>query len=190
MIATCSLNNKRRKHIKVLSSFFIFLLLLLLSFLLGYNKGYDKGLSVGLTKVLKEQSSYSNPTVETSISRQWKETKDQPDLILDHHYTATIDGTKVTIPVTGSNIKGTLESPSNVTTKVHQEIDVSPLLKDYEHTRVWEVGTGLGRNHKDWYIPIEVQRNLSSTRALSFQVNVDPEGGKVSGYQIGYKIKF
>lgn len=171
----------------------IILILVLLSTILvgcylSYHKGYTKGLS--------ERSSCNSPSIEnpllsTDVGVKWKDKETDSDLILNNHYKATIDGQEVVIPVKPKKIKTPLESqsPSNVTTTVDQTLDLTPLYKDYEKKRKWEIGTGVGGVSGEWYIPVQVQRNFNKDKALEVQLNVSPEKKSVSGAQVTYKVR-
>ena len=123
----------------------IVLILILLSTIivgcyLSYHKGYTKGLSESRSC---NSPSIDNPLLSTDIGIKWKDKATDNDLVLNNHYKATIDGQEVIIPVAPKKIKTPLESssPSNVTTTVDQTLDLTPLYKDYEKKRKWEIGT-------------------------------------------------
>ena len=50
------------------------------------------------------------------------------------------------------------------------------------------MGTGIGRESNEWYVPIEVQSNFGYNKGVSFQLNV--KDNKVDGFQTSYKIGF
>ena len=171
----------------------IVLILILLSTIivgcyLSYHKGYTKGLSESRSC---NSPSIDNPLLSTDIGIKWKDKATDNDLGLNNHYKATIDGQEVIIPVAPKKIKTPLESssPSNVTTTVDQTLDLTPLYKDYEKKRKWEIGTGVGGVSGEWYIPIQIQRNFNKDKALEVQLNVSPEKKGVSGAQVTYKVR-
>lgn len=185
--------NKRNKLI----------VLILMIFFIGtttmiYQYGYDKGFKEGTTKTTTTTDSSTSPSMTTEITATSKTNTSDPDLILNNHYHAVINGTDVQIPVKDRNIKEQLKdtssSPSipssstSTTARVDQTLDLTPVFKDYEKKHKWEVGTGIGRVSNEWYVPIEVQRNFGYNKGVSFQLNV--KDNKVDGFQASYKIRF
>ena len=159
---------------------------------------YDKGYKEGTTKTTTTTDSYTSPCLTTEITAASKTNTSDPDLILNNHYHAVINGNDIQIPVKDKYIKETLKdtppSPSSSTTstpttaRVDQTLDLTPIFKDYEKKHKWEVGTGIGRVSNEWYVPIEVQRNFGYNKGVSFQLNV--KDNKVDGFQASYKIRF
>lgn len=179
----------------------ILIVLILMIFFIGtttmiYHYGYDKGYKEGTTKTTTTTDSYISPSLTTEITAASKTNTSDPDLILNNHYHAVINGNDIQIPVKDKYIKETLKdtpsSPSSSTTsttaRVDQTLDLTPIFKDYEKKRKWEVGTGIGRVSNEWYVPIEVQRNFGYNKGVSFQLNV--KDNKVDGFQASYKIRF
>ena len=161
-----------------------------------YHYGYDKGYAEGTTKTTITTDSFTSPSMTTKITATSKTNTSDPDLILNNHYHAVINGTDIQIPVKDKNIKERLKdtpvspsTPSSSTTaRVDQTLDLTPIFKDYEKKHKWEVGTGIGRVSNEWYVPIEVQRNFGYNKGVSFQLNV--KDNKVDGFQASYKIRF
>lgn len=185
----------------------ILIVIILMIFFIGtttmiYHYGYDKGYEEGTTKTTKTTTttdSYTSPSLTTEITAASKTNTSDPDLILNNHYHAVINGNDIQIPVKDKYIKETLKdtpsSPSSSTTpttsttaRVDQTLDLTPLFKDYEKKHKWEVGAGIGRVSNEWYVPIEVQRNFGYNKGVSFQLNV--KDNKVDGFQASYKIRF
>lgn len=180
----------------------ILIVLILMIFFIGtttmiYHYGHDKGYKEGTTKTTTTTDSYTSPSLTTEITAASKTNASDPDLILNNHYHAVINGTDVQIPVKDKNIKETLKdtpsSPStssstSTTARVDQTLDLTPLFKDYEKKHKWEMGIGVGRVSNEWYVPIEVQRNFGYNKGVSFQLNV--KDNKVDGFQTNYKIRF
>ena len=181
----------------------ILIVLILMIFFIGtttmiYHYGYDKGYEEGTTKTTTTTDSSTSPSMTTEITATNKTNTSAPDLILNNHYHAVINGTDVQIPVKDKNIKeqlkGTPPSPSssttstNTTARVDQTLDLTPIFKDYEKKHKWEVGTGIGRVSNEWYVPIEIQRNFGYDKGVSLQLNV--KDNKVDGFQASYKIRF
>lgn len=54
----------------------------------------------------------------------------------------------------------------------------------------WSVGTGVGVNDGDMYIPISAERLYKNNRSLEFQVNVDAGTARPNGGQILHKWYF
>ena len=181
----------------------ILIVLILMIFFIGtttmiYHYGYDKGYKEGTTKTTATTDSYTSPSLTTEITAASKTNTSDPDLILNNHYHAVINGNDIQIPVKDKYIKeplkDTFSSPSssttstNTTARVDQTLDLTPIFKDYEKKHKWEVGTGIGRVSNEWYVPIEVQRNFGYNKGVSFQLNV--KDNKVDGFQASYKIRF
>lgn len=180
----------------------ILIVLILMIFFIGtttmiYHYGYDKGYKEGTTKTTITTDSSTSPSLTTEITATSKTNTSDPDLILNNHYHAVINGTDIQIPVKDRNIKEQLKdtppSPSissttSTTARVDQTLDLTPVFKDYEKKHKWEVGTGIGRVSNEWYVPIEVQRNFGYNKGVSFQLNV--KDNKVDGFQTSYKIRF
>ena len=178
----------------------ILIVIILMIFFIGtttmiYHYGYDKGYEEGITKTTITTDSSTSPSMTTEITATSKTNMSDPDLILNNHYHAVINGTDVQIPVKDKNIKEPLKdtppSPSSstsTTARVDQTLDLTPVFKDYEKKHKWEVGTGIGRVSNEWYVPIEVQRNFGYNKGVSFQLNV--KDNKVDGFQTSYKIRF
>lgn len=180
----------------------ILIFLILMIFFIGtttmiYHYGYDKGYEEGTTKTTITTDYSTSPSMTTEITAANKTNTSAPDLILNNHYHAVINGTDVQIPVKDKNIKEQLKdtpsSPStssstSTTARVDQTLDLTPLFKDYEKKHKWEVGTGIGRVSNEWYVPIEIQRNFGYDKGMSLQLNV--KDNKVDGFQASYKIRF
>lgn len=180
----------------------ILIVIILMIFFIGtttmiYHYGYDKGYEEGTTKTTITTDSSTSPSMTTEITATSKTNTSDPDLILNNRYHAVINGTDVQIPVKDKNIKEQLKdtssSPSTsfstfTTARVDQTLDLTPLFKDYEKKRKWEMGIGVGRVSNEWYVPIEIQRNFGYDKGVSFQLNV--KDNKVDGFQTSYKIRF
>jgi hypothetical protein len=180
----------------------ILIVIILMIFFIGtttmiYHYGYDKGYEEGTTKTTITTDSSTSPSMTTEITATSKTNTSDPDLILNNRYHAVINGTDVQIPVKDKNIKEQLKdtssSPStsfstSTTARVDQTLDLTPLFKDYEKKRKWEMGIGVGRVSNEWYVPIEIQRNFGYDKGVSFQLNV--KDNKVDGFQTSYKIRF
>lgn len=181
----------------------ILIFLILMIFFIGtttmiYHYGYDKGYKEGTTKTTTTTDSYTSPSLTTEITAASKTNTSDPDLILSNKYQAVINGTDIHIPVKDKYIKEQLKdtppSPSssttstNITARVDQTLDLTPIFKDYEKKHKWEVGTGIGRVSNEWYVPIEIQRNFGYDKGVSLQLNV--KDNKVDGFQASYKIRF
>jgi hypothetical protein len=180
----------------------ILIVLILMIFFIGtttmiYHYGYDKGYEEGTTKTTITTDSSTSPSMTTEITATSKTNTSDPDLILNNRYHAVINGTDVQIPVKDKNIKEQLKdthsSPStssstSTTARVDQTLDLTPLFKDYEKKRKWEMGIGVGRVSNEWYVPIEIQRNFGYDKGVSLQLNV--KDNKVDGFQASYKIRF
>lgn len=159
----------------------------------GYVIGYKDGVKDGSKNTTTISTPTKEPTITTTISATKKNNNNEPDLILNNHYKATIDGTTIDIPTKPNNIKEPLESsPSStstdVTARVDQTLDLTPLFKDYEKKKGWEAGIGVGVVDNKYYVPVELQRNFGGNKAVSLQLNVSDK--KLEGCQGAYKIRF
>ena len=163
----------------------------------GYSIGYKDGLKDG-GKTTTISNPSKEPTLTTTISATKKNNNNEPDLILNNHYKATIDGTTIDIPTKPNNIKEPLEAPSSapsatttatdVTARVDQTLDLTPIFKDYEKKKGWEAGIGVGVLDNKYYVPVELQRNFGYNKAVSMQLNVSDR--KIEGCQVASKIRF
>lgn len=160
----------------------------------GYVIGYKDGVKYGKKQTTTISTPTKEPTITTTISATKKNNNNEPDLILNNHYKATIDGTTIDIPTKPNKIKEPLESspPSttatDVTARVDQTLDLTPLFKDYEKKKGWEAGIGVGVVDNKYYVPVELQRNFGYNKAVSMQLNVSDR--KIEGCQVAYKIRF
>lgn len=148
-------------------------------------------------------NSSGNPQIDSSLSVVPK-SKGDSDLVVEHHYKATIDGEVVNIPIktvaspvvvddsSSPSLSGDnsgVSGASSYTAHYKQELDLTPLLSDYEHKTNWEVGVGIGSHSGDVYYPMSIQRNLSNDRAVEGVVHIS-SGGKVDGGEVLYKHRF
>lgn len=139
----------------------------------------------------------SNPQISGSLSIVPKSSPSDSDLIVEHHYKATIDGEVVNVPIhvvspisSSSPDSGSSDVVDNGYTATYkQELDLTPLLSDYEHKTNWEVGVGVGSHDGDVYFPVSIQRNLSHDRAVEGVVHVS-DSGSVTGGEVLYKHRF
>lgn len=138
-----------------------------------------------------------NPQINSSFSVVPKSSPEDSDLVIEHHYKATIDGEVVNVPIRNVSNPNPVSSPDNVDSSVSfgstatykQELDLTPLLSDYEHKKNWEVGAGVGCHDGDVYFPVSVQRNLSHDRAVEGIVHLS-DSGSVNGGEVLFKKRF
>lgn len=136
----------------------------------------------------------SNPQISSSFSVAPKTSPDDSDLVIEHHYKATIDGEVVNVPIHTVSNPVPVPNPDNPsslgnTVSYKQELDLTPLLSDYEHKKNWEVGAGVGCHDGDVYFPVSVQRNFSNDRAVEGIVHLS-DSGDVTGGEVLYKHRF
>lgn len=136
----------------------------------------------------------SNPQISSSFSVAPKTSPDDSDLVIEHHYKATIDGEVVNVPIHTVSNPVPVPNPDNPsslgnTVSYKQELDLTPLLSDYEHKTNWEVGAGVGCHDGDVYFPVSVQRNLSHDRAVEGVVHLS-DSGSVNGGEVLFKKRF
>ena len=139
-------------------------------------------------------NSGSNPQINSSFSVVPKSSPEDSDLVIEHHYKATIDGEVVNVPIHTVSNSVPVSNPDNPsslgnTVSFSQELDLTPLLSDYEHKKNWEVGAGVGCHDGDVYFPVSVQRNFSHDRAVEGVVHLS-DSGSVTGGEVLYKHRF
>lgn len=135
-----------------------------------------------------------NPQISSSFSVVPKTSPDDSDLVIEHHYKATIDGEVVNVPIHNVSNPVSVSNPDTPdslgsTVSYKQELDLTPLLSDYEHKKNWEVGAGVGCHDGDVYFPVSVQRNLSRDRAVEGIVHLS-DSGSVNGGEVLFKKRF
>lgn len=142
----------------------------------------------------------SNPQISSSFSVVPKTSPEDSDLVIEHHYKATIDGEVVNVPIHTVSNSGSGYNPVSVSNPdttnslgssvyYKQELDLTPLLSDYEHKKNWEVGAGVGCHDGDVYFPVSVQRNFSHDRAVEGVVHLS-DSGSVNGGEVLFKKRF
>lgn len=148
----------------------------------------------------KEEPHKDKPlnTIDSVSSLTVTPKKDDNDLLITHTYKATIDGEVVNVPIRTvsnpiySSVSNPVSSPDTVSSgnsvSFKQELDLTPLVKDYEKKKNWEIGTGIGVHDNDVYIPISLQRNFSKDKALECIVQVEDKG--ITGGEVLYKKRF
>lgn len=113
--------------------------------------------------------------VTTTLTANYKQDPTQPDVELTQTYTAKVNGSVISVPVSG---KPTTYGKSGTIT---QTFDFTPvtqaLAKEAKRTyqRNWEISTGLGVESGSLYVPIEIQRNYSKSRAVSLEFHLKPQ---------------
>lgn len=134
----------------------------------------------------------------TEIQATPKRSTSDPDLILDQQYVAVINKKKVSVPITDA--KGTNNSnsqsdsggddvlpPQNkgVTATVTQTIDLTPMINQLRPK--WELGAGYARVDNTNYIPLSIQRNYATNRAIECTVLVKPQDRSINGFMVEHK---
>lgn len=77
--------------------------------------------------------------------------------------------------------------PGTTTTPtIKQEIDLTHLLPK----KNWEVGVGLGVHRGNPYIPLSIQRNYKTDKAVQVEVQFDMRTRKVQGVEVQHKWSF
>lgn len=160
-------------------------------------------LTYGIYKWIHKEEPHKDKPLNTidsvsSLTVTPKKDDNDNDLLITHTYKATIDGEVVNIPIrtvpnTVSNSVPDSVYPSDSlysgnTVSYKQELDLTPLVKDYEKKKNWEIGTGIGVHDNDVYIPISLQRNFSKDKALECIVQVEDKG--ITGGEVLYKKRF
>lgn len=132
-------------------------------------------------------------TSKTSVGASYKATEADADLKVTQTYKAEVNGQTVVV----APIKG-VDNGKGVQGTITQEIDLKPItqmqreLDKKEFQKNWEVGTGIGINKGDIYVPIEIQRNYAKDKAVSLEIHVEaPElKPKVTGGELKHKWMF
>lgn len=172
--------------LKYLTSYVI---VAVVSFLLGYccysyiNNSKDLAtnnlpLATPSTNQIKE---------DTTVTVSSKTSKDDPDLIVQTKYTAKVNDKTVEVPVvevTDNSLgtTATVSSTIDLTSVAHQ-------IAKTEYKRNWEVSAGLGKTrHGDFYVPIGIQRNYNTDRAIEVSVGLAKD--HVENLQVTHKWKF
>lgn len=143
---------------------------------------------------LKSPSGFSTTNTPVSFSNVQvtsKTSADQPDLKLTQRYTAIINNKKVEVPVKDAVADPTVPAASTGATgyaaSVKQEIDITPLVKSLVPR--WELGIGMGVDGSDKvYIPLSVQRNYKSDKAI--QVELHLGSNEIKGVEVQHKWLF
>jgi len=129
---------------------------------------------------------------KTSVGASYKATEADADLKVTQTYKAEVNGQTVVAPIKG------VDSGKGVQGAINQEIDLKPItqlqreMDKKEFQKNWEVGTGIGINKGDIYVPIEIQRNYAKDKAVSLEIHVEaPElKPKVTGGELKHKWLF
>ena len=124
-------------------------------------------------------------TAKSTLSVTPKVTQSDPDLVINHYYTATIDGKTSKVP-----LKTTKETKvDDYTVKYTQELDVTNLVKPMLPN--WELGVGLGVHDSDPYVPVSIQRNYKTNKALRVSIHLDPKDSmRPNGAEVVHVWKF
>lgn len=148
-------------------------------------------LTYGIYKWIHKEEPHKDKPLNTidsvsSLTVTPKKDDNDNDLLITHTYKATIDNEVVKIPV--RTVPTYSSTPNSDTVTFKQELDITPLVKDYEKKKNWEIGTGIGVHDNDVYIPISLQRNFSKDKALECIVQVEDKG--ITGGEVLYKKRF
>lgn len=173
--------------IKYILAIIVIMIVVIASFLLGYNcypifnKTPKKSVE---NKVSSSTPSEVSETTEVTLAP--KTTEEDPDLIVEHEFTANVQGETLKIPYQSTKF------PKGSQSIVKTNIDMTPVVKqlaDSEYKRNWEVGVGVGVNHdRDLYLPLSIQRNYNYDRALEVQVGIAKD--HIENIQVSHKWKF
>ena len=150
-------------------------------------------------KVDKPMSDSTGELVSsTEIQAVPKQSPSDPDLILDQQYVAVINKKKVSVPITDA--KGTNNSSSQsgsgggsvllpqnkgVTATVTQTVDLTPIVNQLRPK--WELGVGYAHVDKTNYIPLSIQRNYATNKAIECTVLVKPQDRSINGFMVEHK---
>lgn len=126
----------------------------------------------------------------TTVTLTRKTSGEDPDMVVNNKYVATIDGETVEIPLT----KTDTENKNGNQVVVSHQVDMTPVIEklgESEYDRDWSVGSGIGiDNNSDIYIPLSIERHFNKDRSLEMIVGVDTDGSGVENTTILYKCHF
>lgn len=185
---TTVINYLKTNKITVLLMVLLFIATMLLTYFVVKPKGTPKAT---VPNVVTDATVNQKTTVDVVP----KTSKYDNDLEVSQRYKATINGATVEVPVK------TVESPYGSKTVVTQEVDMTKVINSAlaierervkeEYKKNWEIGVGIGSHNGDTYIPVELQRNYATDKAISVEVHLDyPDVTKVEGYEVMHKWKF
>ena len=136
-------------------------------------------------------SATNTPVSSTDVQVTSKTSASQADLQITQRYTAIINNKKVEVPVKDAVADPSVPAASTGATgyaaSVRQEIDITPLVKSLVPR--WELGVGMGVDSNDKvYIPLSVQRNYKSDKAI--QVELHLGSNEIKGVEVQHKWLF
>lgn len=136
-------------------------------------------------------SATNTPVSISNVQVTSKTSASSPDLRLTQRYTAIINNKKVEVPVKDAVADPSVPAASTGATaysaSVTQVIDVTPLVKSL--VPQWELGVGMGTTSDDKvYIPLSVQRNYNSDKAI--QVELHLGSSEIKGIEVQHKWLF
>lgn len=129
---------------------------------------------------------------QSTITVQPKADPASPDTVLNQHYTAIINNKKVEVPIRDVDSKeaatstGKTSGATDYTCTISQEIDLTPLVKPLVPS--WELGIGVGTHDNQFYLPLSIQRNYESDRALCVELHL--RGSDIKGVEVQHKWLF
>lgn len=174
----------------------------LCGFVLGVVTAYCFVSSLKQKPVVTPSSDSTSGLISTTeLQATPKKSQADADLILDQQYVAVINKKKVSVPLTDArNDKslnnsdsqsasggGSVLPPQNkgVTATVTQTIDLTPMVNQLRPK--WELGAGYARVDKTYYIPLSIQRNYATDKALECTVLVKPHDRSIKGFTVEHK---
>jgi hypothetical protein len=166
-------------------SLMVLLLLIIINIFVWSFKGFTGNTKVTPSAALKSTKVTQKVTSESTLKVTPKTKSTDSDLIINHYYTATIDGKTSKVP-----LKTTKETKvDDYTVKYTQELDVTKLVKPMLPN--WEISTGIGVHDGDTYVPLGIQRNYKSNKALRVTIHFDPKDSmRPNGAEVVHVWKF
>lgn len=132
-------------------------------------------------------SATNTPVSISNVQVASKTSASSPDLRLTQRYTAIINNKKVEVPVKDAVADPSVPGATAYSASVTQVIDVTPLVKSL--VPQWELGVGMGTTSDDKvYIPLSVQRNYNSDKAI--QVELHLGSSEIKGIEVQHKWLF
>ena len=187
-----------------------FVVIVVISFLIGVGGGvlYERvlkgmfnnslGASGSVVDIDTDKSRRSDTLLmegSTEITLREKDSPEDPDLIVDNNYIATIDGETHYIPLVRSRVqKEPNDTYSDSQVTVAHTLDLTPVLEEvgkYRYDRNWSVGLGLGYDNdgSDFYSAISVERKFNPDRSVEAIVGIN-SSSKIENVTLMYKWSF
>lgn len=189
----------------------IIIILLCVSLYLYYNINNQKRMEEELKQAqeLTSEQAQSIEYLKNELKMKESDAKETVTIIKEAQNNQIPPTTSVTIqaPTQHDAVEKVIEDINNKEEYLPKEaiedtdktiVSEQPENEDYQvgvykinTYRNWGVGTGIGTNNNDVYIPITVSRQYKKDRSIDFQVNLNPNDNmKINGVQVVHKWHF